>query len=85
MKKGQYYFIVRSDSKTSYFCCDNLDLINFWTREIHAAKAFHEWYKNLQNLRYNSEIQRKFPQNIVKYDFIIDSLISVNFPECDLD
>jgi len=46
-KKGMYYFIVRSDSKTSYFCMDNLDLVNYWTTEIHQAKAFHEWFIKL--------------------------------------
>ena len=33
-KRGQYYFIVRSDSKTSYFFLDNLDIVNCWTNEI---------------------------------------------------
>lgn len=46
-KKGQYHFIVRSDQKTSYFYHDNLDIINYWTREIHQAKEFNEWYKSL--------------------------------------
>jgi len=55
-KKGQYYFIVRSDNKTSYFCNDNLDLVNYWPRVIHQAKEFHEWYKHLQNIRYDPEI-----------------------------
>ena len=46
-KKGHYYFIVRSDSKTSWFCYENLDMVNNWTREIHQAKEFYEWYKTL--------------------------------------
>ena len=29
-KKNYYYFIVRSDAKTSYFFMDNLDLVNTW-------------------------------------------------------
>jgi hypothetical protein len=52
-KKGNYYFIVRSESKTSWFCYENLDLVNYWTQEIHFAKQFHEWYKNLQSQRYD--------------------------------
>lgn len=53
-KKGYYYFIVRSESKTSWFCYENLDLINYWTKEIQFAKEFHEWYKKLQQIRYDS-------------------------------
>lgn len=39
-----YYFVVRSDQKTSYFFLDNLDLANNWTQEIHRAKSFYEWF-----------------------------------------
>ena len=84
-KKGQYHFIVRSDQKTSYFYHDNLDIINYWTREIHQAKEFNEWYKSLQTLRYDQELISKKPEFMAKYDFIIDSIISVIIPECDLD
>lgn len=34
-KRDQFYFIVRSDSKTSYFFLDKLELAQFWTKEIH--------------------------------------------------
>ena len=81
-KKGQYHFIVRSDNKTSYFYHDNLDMINYWTAEIHQAKEFNGWYKSLQNTRYDQDLKQEF---MAKYDFIIDSIISVNLPECDLD
>lgn len=84
-KKGNYYFIVRSESKTSWFCYENLDLVNYWTREIFFAKEFHEWYKMLLNLRYDPLIQENFPSLIPKYDFIIDTIIGINLPECDLD
>lgn len=46
-KKGYYYFLVRSEQKTSWFCYENLDLVNYWTKEIYFAKEFHEWYKRL--------------------------------------
>jgi len=55
-KKGQYYFIVRSNEKTSYFFMDNLDLVNYWTREIAQAKAFYDWFQSLTALRYDAEI-----------------------------
>ena len=83
-KRNQYYFIVRSDNKTSYFFCDNLDLVQYWQQEIHQAKEFNEWYRKLTNVRYDLEVS----QNKVlteMYDFIIDTIISVNIPECDLD
>jgi len=84
-KRGQYYFIVRSDAKTSYFFLDNLDLINYWTNEIHDAKEFYDWFQALTNLRYDPAIQEQNPGFIQKYDFIIDNIIGVNLPECDLD
>lgn len=56
-KKGQYYFIVRSEQKTSYFFHDNLDLVNTWCREIHKAKEFYDWFQQLTNLRYDPQIQ----------------------------
>jgi hypothetical protein len=43
-KKGQYYFIVRSNDKTSYFFMDNLDLVNYWTKEIDNAMKFYNWF-----------------------------------------
>ena len=43
-KKGHYYFIVRSEYKTSYFCSDNLNLVNYWTKAIHEAKDFYDWF-----------------------------------------
>lgn len=84
-KRGQYYFIVRSDSKTSYFFLDNLDIVNCWTNEIRSAKEFYDWFQALTNLRYDPAIQQENPSFIQKYDFIIDNIIGVNLPECDLD
>jgi hypothetical protein len=43
-KRSNYYFIVRSDSKTSYFYVDNLDMANYWANEIRFAKEFYDWY-----------------------------------------
>ena len=43
-KKGQYYFIVRTLEKTSYFFLDNLDMVSQWAREIHQAKEFFDWF-----------------------------------------
>ena len=84
-KKGQYYFIVRSNDKTSYFFMDNLDLVNYWTKEISQAKKFYDWFQTLTTLRYDTEIQQTNPHFVQKYDFIIDNIISVAIPECDLD
>ena len=33
-KRNHYYFIVRSDSKTSYFFHENLKLVNYWVNVI---------------------------------------------------
>ena len=33
-KRNSYYFVIRSDNKTSVFFHDNLDLVNYWTSEI---------------------------------------------------
>ena len=56
-RRGQYYLIVRSDAKTCYFFLDNLDLIHYWTKEIHEAKEFYDWFQALTNLRYDPAIQ----------------------------
>ena len=80
-KKGQYYFIVRSDSKTSYFYLDNLDMINYWQTAIKEAKEFYKWFQKLTQLRYNQE----YASLTQKYDFIIDTIMCVNLPECNLD
>lgn len=84
-KRNHYYFIVRSDSKTSYFFHENLDLVNYWVSVIHEAKEFYEWFQKLTGMRYDNEIQSANPGFIDKYDFIIDSIIEVNLPEVDLD
>ena len=81
-KRGNYYFIVRSDTKTSYFYLDNLDMANYWTNEIRFAKEFYDWYQKIKLLRYENEEQENFNSY---YDFIIDFIIEVNIPECDLD
>lgn len=60
-------------------------MINYWTAEIHQAKEFNGWYKSLQNIRYDQELIANKPEFMAKYDFIIDSIISVVIPECDLD
>lgn len=83
-KRNQYYFIVRSDNKTSYFFCDNLDLVQYWQQEIHQAKEFNEWYRKLTSIRYDLEVSQNKALTEM-YDFIIDTIISVNIPECDLD
>jgi len=84
-KKGQYYFIVRSEAKTCYFFHDNLDLVNYWIREIHDAKQFYEWFQILTAFRYDPKVQQNNPSYITKIDFIIDNIIDVVIPECDLD
>mmetsp|Transcript_650 Transcript_650/g.761 ORF Transcript_650/g.761 Transcript_650/m.761 type:complete len:99 (+) Transcript_650:1480-1776(+) len=43
-KKGMFYFVVRAETKTSYFFSDNLDLAKHWTKEIHQAKEFYDWF-----------------------------------------
>ena len=58
-KKGQYYFIIRSESKTCYFFHDNLDLVQYWIHEIHHAKQFYEWFKMLTALRYDPKMQEQ--------------------------
>jgi hypothetical protein len=60
-------------------------LVNYWTKEIHLAKEFHYWFKELQFFRYDPQIQENRPELIPKYDYIIDTIIGVNLPECDLD
>ena len=55
-KKGQYYFIVRTLEKTSYFFLDNLDMVSQWAREIHQAKEFFDWFQSLTKIRYDQEI-----------------------------
>ena len=60
-KKGQYYFVVRSDNKTSYFYLDNLDLASYWTRAIHQAKNFYDWYQTLTKTRYDPSTQQQNP------------------------
>ena len=64
---------------------DNLDLVNYWTKEISQAKKFYDWFQTLTTLRYDTEIQQTNPHFVQKYDFIIDNIISVAIPECDLD
>jgi hypothetical protein len=54
-KRSNYYFIVRSDTKTSYFYVDNLDMANYWTNEIRFAKEFYDWYQKIKLLRYENE------------------------------
>ena len=36
-------------------------------------------------MRYDQELITNKPEFMAKYDFIIDSIISVIIPECDLD
>lgn len=46
-KKNFFYFIVRSDSKTSYFFLEDLPAVSHWVAEIHEAKEFYEWFGRL--------------------------------------
>lgn len=84
-KRDQFYFIVRSDAKTSYFFLDKLELAQFWTQEIHEAIEFYNWFLALKNLRYDPAAQADVKKLEVQYDFIIDNVIAVNLPECDID
>jgi hypothetical protein len=54
-----------------------------WTKEIHEAKLFYEWLKNLTTLRYKPETEKS--DYVKKYDFIIDTILGVALPECDMD
>lgn len=40
-KKGQYYLRITSEAKVVIFYKNNLDLINFWFKEIQASKEFY--------------------------------------------
>ena len=46
-KKNFFYFIVRSDNKTSYFFLEDLPLVSHWVAEIQEAKEFYEWFTRL--------------------------------------
>jgi hypothetical protein len=82
-KRGHYYFVVRSESKTSYFFLDNLDLANHWTSEILKAKEFYEWFQSLTALRYSPNHQNSLLTS--NYEYIVNNVISAAIPECDLD
>ena len=76
---------MRSDAKTSYFFLDKLELAQFWTQEIHEAIEFYNWFLALKNLRYEPAGRADVKKLEVQYDFIIDNVIAVNIPECDVD
>lgn len=57
-------------------------MVNYWVKEIFEAKKFNEWYLKLQKNRYDESIKKEM---VEKYDFLIDTIISMNLPECDLD
>lgn len=58
-------------------------MANYWTKEIDFAKDFYDWFQKIKKLRYENLEKQNVINNF--YDFIIDYVIDVNIPECDLD
>ena len=50
--RSHYYMKIESADKTSIFYDDNLDVVNFWVRQIILAKRFYTWLKSLLDVRY---------------------------------
>ena len=84
MKKGFYYFLIRSKDKLaekkSYFASESKEEIALWVKQIHDAKAFFSWFLKIKRFSSDPIIDAQYSEFVPKYMFINETLSVTELP-----
>lgn len=91
--RGQYYMKVVTPVKEQIFFEDNLDVINFWVRQIGKARKFYVWLQDLIKIRYSMRQSNcinncQVPNckcSVEMADSLINTVMKLQLPEVDMD